>query len=138
MRWRDDSIPLVSGTGSATLAYRYATASTLTRDQLSLATSGGITEAGPAAHPYFFTGFLAEPGPAAQALLATAAIARARYHVAASVIAALVRDPVVTSNADRLRFESFSACCGVPAADQPGASPRQPDVRGVPRGCPAR
>lgn len=105
----------MSGTGSATLEYRYATASTLTRDELSLATSGGITEAGPAAHPYFFTGFLAEPGPAAQALLATSAIARARYHVAASIIASLVGDPVVTSNADRLRFESFSACCGVHA-----------------------
>jgi len=88
--------------------------STLLRDELSLATSGGITEAGPAVHPYFFTGFLAEPGPAAQALLATAAIARAQYHVAASTIR-MLRDPVVTSNADRLRFESFSACCGVHA-----------------------
>jgi hypothetical protein len=65
-------------------------------------------------HPYFFTGFLAEPGPAAQALLAAAAISRARYHVAASTIQ-MLRDPVVTSNADRLRFESFSACCGVHA-----------------------
>lgn len=97
-----------------TLAYRYATPSVLLRDKLSLATSGGITEAGPAVHPYFFTGFLAEPGPAAQALLATAAIARAQYHVAASTIR-MLRDPVVTSNADRLRFESFSACCGVHA-----------------------
>jgi SWIM zinc finger len=97
-----------------TLAYRYATPSVLLRDELSLATSGGITEAGPAVHPYFFTGFLAEPGTAAQALLATAAIARAQYHVAASTIR-MLRDPVVTSNADRLRFESFSACCGVHA-----------------------
>jgi hypothetical protein len=96
------------------LAYRYVTPSMLLRDELSLATSGGITEAGPADHPYFFTGFLAEPGPAAQALLATAAIARAQYHVAASTIQ-MLRDPVVTSNADRLRFESFSACCGVHA-----------------------
>ena len=104
----------MSQTGSVALAYRYATPSALLRDELSLATSGGITEAGPQAHPYFFTGFLAEPGPAAQALLATAAIARAQYHVAASTIQ-MLRDPVVTSNADRLRFESFSACCGVHA-----------------------
>jgi hypothetical protein len=90
------------------------TPSVLLRDELSLATSGGITEAGPADHPYFFTGFLAEPGPAAQALLATAAVARAQYYVAASTIR-MLRDPVVTSNADRLRFESFSACCGVHA-----------------------
>src|SRR5215472_18035794 len=95
----------MSQPGPVTLAYRYATPSVLLRDELSLATSGGITEAGPAVHPYFFTGFLAEPGPAGQALLATAAIARAQYHVAASVIR-MLRDPVVTSNADRLRFES--------------------------------
>ncbi|HEX4093396.1 MAG TPA: hypothetical protein VHZ33_32150 [Trebonia sp.] len=57
-------------TESATLEYRYATPSRLLRGALSLATSGGVTEAGLAAHPYFFTGFLAEPGPAAQTLLA--------------------------------------------------------------------
>ena len=109
----------MSETGPGTLAYRYAAASGLARqatdgDVLSLATSGGVTEAGPALHPYFFTGFLAEPGPAAQALLATAAIARAQYHIAGATIA-LLRDPVVTSNTDRLRFESFSTCCGVHA-----------------------
>jgi len=86
---------------------------------LALATSGGITEAGPAVgsalHPHFFTGFLAEPGVAAQALLATAAIARADYYLTARVMAMLRADPVVTSNTDRLRFESFSGCGGVHA-----------------------
>jgi SWIM zinc finger len=122
----------MSQTGSVTFAYRYATPSMLLRDELSLATSGGITEAGPAVHPYFFTGFLAEPGPAAQALLATAAIARAQYHVAASVIR-MLRDPVVTSNADRLRFESFSACCGVHARLDlpPGALEAAPVTSGT-------
>ena len=101
--------------GSGTLAYRYAVPSSLSRDGvLSFATSGGVTETGPTAHPYFFTGFLADPGPAAQALLACAAIARARYHVASSTLAVLI-DPVVTCNTDRLRFESFSGCCGVHA-----------------------
>src|SRR5215470_10298177 len=52
----------MSQAGSVTLAYRYATPSVLLRDELSLATSGGVTEAGPAVHPYFFTGFLAGPG----------------------------------------------------------------------------
>jgi hypothetical protein len=104
----------MSGTTDATLAYQYAAPSRLLRDELRLATSGGITDAGPAAHPYFFTGFLAEPGPAAQALLATAAIARAQYHIAGSTLQ-MLRDPVVTSNTDRLRFESFSGCCGVHA-----------------------
>jgi hypothetical protein len=48
-------------------------------------------------------------------MLACAAVARARYHTPASVIAAVSADPVVTSNGDRLRFESFSGCGGVHA-----------------------
>jgi hypothetical protein len=94
------------------VAYRYQSASTLHEGQLSLATSGGVTEAGPALHPCFFRGFLTEPGPAAQALLVTAAIARADYAAPARTF---TLDPVVTSNTDRLRFESFSGCCGVHA-----------------------
>ena len=96
------------------VAYRYQTASALAGAELLLATSGGVTEAGPALHPYFFRGFLTEPGPAAQALLATAAVARARYFDP-NLLASLAADPVATSNTDRLRFESFSACCGVHA-----------------------
>jgi hypothetical protein len=103
----------MSGTEPVSVAYRYATPSVLSAGVLSFATSGGVTEAGPTVHPYFFTGFLAEPGSAAQALLAISAIARAQYHVATATLA--LRDPVVTSNSDRLRFESFSTCCGVHA-----------------------
>ena len=131
----------MSGTESTTHLYRYAASSGLSRqalprelasgafrDVLSLATSGGVTEAGPAVHPYFFTGFLDEPGPAAQALIATAAIARAQYHVAAATVQVL-RDPVVTSNTDRLRFESFSTCCGVHARlDLPPSALSTPPV----------
>src|SRR5262249_1388033 len=51
----------------------------------------------------------------AAGMLACAAVARARYYTPASVIAAIAADPVVTSNGDRLRFESFSGCCGVHA-----------------------
>jgi hypothetical protein len=101
------------------LAYRYQVPSLFRRgpdhSEVVLGTSGGVTEAGPALHPYFFRGFLAEPGPAALGMLACAAVARARYYTPASVIAAIVSDPVVTSNGDRLRFESFSGCCGVHA-----------------------
>ena len=100
------------------LTYAYQ-ASSLVRparngSELLLATSGGLTEAGPVAHPYLFRGFLTDPGPAALGMLACAAVARARYYTAASTVSAL-RDPVVTSNGDRLRFESFSGCCGVHA-----------------------
>jgi hypothetical protein len=86
--------------------------------ELLLATSGGRAEtaaSGPAEHPYLFKGFLTDPGPAALGMLACAAVARSRYHTPASVIAAISADPVVTSNGDRLRFESFSGCCGVHA-----------------------
>ncbi len=82
--------------------------------ELTFATSGGVTEAGPAVHPYFFSGLLADPVPAALGMLACAAVARARYFRPPNVIA-ISRDPVVTSNEDRLRFESFSGCCGVHA-----------------------
>ncbi|WP_332642671.1 SWIM zinc finger family protein [Aeromicrobium sp.] len=99
--------------------YTYVRPSELTfgggRADLMLATSGGRTAAGPAAHPVFFDGFLGHPEQAAAALLAVAKVARTRYYMPPGMVAAILRaaDPVVTSNGDRLRFESFSACCGV-------------------------
>jgi hypothetical protein len=99
--------------------YRYVRPSVLTfgegQADLMLATSGGRTAAGPAAHPVFFDGFLGHPEQAAAALLAVAKVARTRFYMPPGMVAAILRaaDPVVTSNGDRLRFESFSACCGV-------------------------
>ncbi len=99
--------------------YRYIHPSALTfahgQADLLLATSGGRTAAGPAAHPIFFDGFLGHPEQAAAALLAVAKVARTRFYTPPGMLAAILRaaDPVVTSNLDRLRFESFSACCGV-------------------------
>ncbi len=102
----------------AELAYQYEVPSVIRRGpagtEVLLATSGGVTEAGPALHPYFFSGFLTDPTVAAAGMLACAAVARARYFTPGSVVA-ILRDPVVTSNEDRLRFESFSSCCGVHA-----------------------
>jgi hypothetical protein len=105
------------------LLYRYAIPSQVRRadggSELLLGTSGGVTTEtteGPAAHPYLFKGFLTRPAPAVAGMLACAAIARARYyHAPGSAIAEIIRDPVVTSNDDRLRFESFSGCGGVHA-----------------------
>jgi SWIM zinc finger len=94
--------------------YRYLAPSEVREDgdraEVSLATSGGAAE-----HPYFFTGFLAGPRQTAQALLVVAEVARTRYYEPPNMVAAriLAADPVVTSNLDRLRFESFSACAGV-------------------------
>jgi hypothetical protein len=72
---------------------------------MALQTSGG-----PAANPRFFRGFLTTPQPAAAALLGVAEVARTRYH---QPISPASLDPVVTGSEGRLRFESFSGCCGV-------------------------
>lgn len=77
---------------------------------LNLETAGGLTPTGADAHPQFFSGFLGAPQAAARALLAVADVASARYYQR-TLRASL--DPVVTGNGDRLRFESFSGCCGV-------------------------
>ncbi|MEV7308046.1 SWIM zinc finger family protein [Streptomyces microflavus] len=95
-------------------ALAYARPSALESSQvgavLGLETAGGLTPRGAEAHPRFFAGFLSAPRVAARGLLAVADVAAARYYQRA-LPASL--DPVVTGNGDRLRFESFSGCCGV-------------------------
>ncbi|MFE2044694.1 SWIM zinc finger family protein [Streptomyces sp. NPDC059477] len=95
-------------------AYAYAQPSavrtTARGTALGLETSGGVTPAGPVARPHFYSGFLTRPQVAAAALLAVADVAGARYY---RPELARLRDPVVTAQGDRLRFESFSGCCGV-------------------------
>jgi hypothetical protein len=91
-------------------AYTYSRPSGLAGGLLGLSTSGGTTAAGPREHPHFFSGLLTRPAPAAAALLAVADVAQTRYHQPRPTS---FRDPVVTCNGDRLRLESFSACCGV-------------------------
>lgn len=101
--------------------YRYARPSEVAfvdgRTEVLLATSGGVTSHGAEEHPVFFEGFLGHPEQSAAGLLAVAKVARTRFYSPPGMVAAQVRaaDPVVTSNGDRLRFESFSVCCGVHA-----------------------
>ncbi len=85
--------------------YRYLAPSALRQRSLALQTSGG-----PTPNPRFFTGFLTTGQAAAVGLLAVAEVARTRYHRPVSPASL---DPVVTGSRDRLRFESFSGCCGV-------------------------
>lgn len=77
---------------------------------LGLETSGGLTPDGAQDRPTFFAGFLTSPQTAARGLLAVADVAAARYFDPGR---RPLLDPVVTGNGDRLRFESFSGCCGV-------------------------
>lgn len=99
--------------------YRYARPSSVQvldgHASLHLSTSGGMTSSGASARPQFFDGFLGHAEQSASALLTVARVARTRFYVPPGMLASILRaaDPVVTSNADRLRFESFSACCGV-------------------------
>ena len=104
------------------LAYRYGVPSRLDEYAgLALATSGGSTPEGEAACPYFFSGFMERPDVVAAGLLAVARVARTRFYVPPGMVptpgGGLTRigmlDPVVTSTAEGLRFESFSVCCGV-------------------------
>ena len=94
--------------------YRYLNPSVLEAGALRLATSSAAS-AGTGAHPHFFDAPLAHAEQTAVALLVVARVARTRFYVPPGMLAAVLRaaDPVVTSNGDRLRFESFSACCGV-------------------------
>jgi hypothetical protein len=93
--------------------YRY-------RRQSRVDTSGGVdlrlaTSGGPVEHPYFFDGFVERAEVVAAALLVVARVARTRFYTPPTMLAAilLAADPIVTSDGARLRFESFSACCGV-------------------------
>ena len=93
--------------------YSYRSPSVLAAGGMDLATSGGTAlrgPSGPGSHPRFFNGFLHRPGIAAAGLLAVAEVARTRYFQPAET---RFRDPVVTSDGEKLRFESFSVCGGV-------------------------
>ncbi len=90
--------------------YRARSAADPATGRVGLETSGGLTTTGRVAHPRFFTGFLAAAEQAATGLLAVANVAQARYY---NPQLTALRDPVVTCGGDRLRFESFSGCCGV-------------------------
>ncbi|MGH9222709.1 MAG: SWIM zinc finger family protein [Acidimicrobiales bacterium] len=80
------------------------------RVDVALATSGGGV-----ADPVLFRGRVEPPALVARLLLCIARVSRNRFYTPAAMIAHQLRlaDPVITSHGDRLRFESFSSCCGV-------------------------
>lgn len=94
----------------AVAVYRYPFDSTLDRGGLSLAASG-VGGAGGS----FFSGFAEHPKVLAESLLVLARISRTRFYVPPGMLAAVLRaaDPVVTVSPGAMRFEAFSACCGV-------------------------
>ncbi|HEY8584518.1 MAG TPA: SWIM zinc finger family protein [Capillimicrobium sp.] len=113
------------------VAYEYPYASHLGAGRLALATSGGDA----AAEPVFYAGGLRRPALAARLLLAVSDNAARRYYTPPGVLEATLAaaDPIVSSDGERLRFESLSACCGVYVrADlMPQALERAPVSRGT-------
>ena len=95
---------------AAELVYQYARPSSVGPEGLALATSAPDR----APEPYF-RGFLERPDMSSAALLCVARVARTRFYVPPGSAARGLADPVVTSEPGALRFESFSACCGVHA-----------------------
>lgn len=94
-------------------SYRYPFSSSLDvkagQGHLRLAACGG-TEA----RPHFFRGRLVEPAKGAALLLAVSKVAQSRFYTPPAMVQRILReaDPVVTSGGERLRFETFSLCCG--------------------------
>ncbi len=70
---------------------------------------------GRAANPFFFEGDLANPRRAADLLRGVMTIVKTRFHIPPAMLSRILAesDPVVTCNDNCLRFEGFSACCGV-------------------------
>jgi hypothetical protein len=122
----------------------------------SVAREGGRTalrlvpDRRPVQGAWFVRGRLRSPRRAAELLLAIGEVARTRFFIPSPMLQKILRlaDPVVTSGRDRVRFESFSACCGVYArldlfgaaldADEIGAGTTNVDLGPEMRGALAR
>lgn len=100
--------------GSVDHLYRYASSSNLVQEdaglRVQLHTSGGAAD-----FPYFFQGALRRPRQTAQLLRVLSNVVKSRFHLPPAMLKKILatRDPVVTSGGGLLRFEGFSACCGV-------------------------
>lgn len=103
-------------TAAATVNHRYlypfqsAIDTAAGHKRLRLATSGGLEQ-----HPYFFQGRMRYPRRTSDLLLACSEVSRTRFYHPGELQERLLAaaDPVVTAGGERLRFESFSVCCGV-------------------------
>ena len=105
--------------------YRYPFSSYVGTDGdefgLNLATCGVRHD-----HPYFFRGRLREPRVAADLLLVLSKVVQTHFFL----IQPPLRDPVVTSSPELLRFEGFSGCCGVYARADLPAQAFDRDIQG--------
>jgi hypothetical protein len=101
------------GSDSATAVVhidRYATPSSVSAAGIFLAASSSSASTAP-----FFSGSLAAPRRGADLALTLAQVVRTRYYTPPGMVQRLIQqsDPVITCGGGLLRFEGFSACCGV-------------------------
>jgi hypothetical protein len=89
---------------------RYTTPSSVRSDGIFLAASSSGASAAP-----FFSGCLVVPHRGADLALTIAEVVRTRYYTPPGMVQRLIQqsDPVITCGGGMLRFEGFSACCGV-------------------------
>lgn len=94
-------------------AYRYRHASRFdpATHRLQLATYTSVEQGS----PYFYVGDLRRPRQASQLLRTLFRVVQSRFHVPAAMLGRILAqaDPVVTCHPEQLRWEGFSACCGV-------------------------
>jgi SWIM zinc finger len=89
---------------------RYATPSTVSSAGIFLAASSSSASSAP-----FFSGCLAAPRRGADLALTIAQVVRTRFYSPPGLVQRLIQqaDPVITCGGEMVRFEGFSACCGV-------------------------
>jgi hypothetical protein len=102
----------MSGRGAAAVEHLdlYTSSSTASASSIFLATSSTGKNAAP-----FFSGRLLTPRRGADFALGLAEVVRTRYYTPPGMVQRLIQqsDPVITCGGGLLRFEGFSACCGV-------------------------
>src|SRR5437016_9611017 len=89
---------------------RYAAPSSVSSAGIFLAASSSSASIAP-----FFSGSLAAPRRGGDLALTLAQVVRTRYYSPPGMVRRLIQqaDPVITCGGEVLRFEGFSACCGV-------------------------
>ena len=99
-------------TGALTIEHvdRYTAPSSVTPAGIFLAASSASASTTP-----FFSGYLVAPQRSADLALTIAEVVRTRYYTPPGMLQRLIQqsDPVITCGGGMLRFEGFSACCGV-------------------------
>ncbi|MBC9934536.1 SWIM zinc finger family protein [Chitinophaga qingshengii] len=95
-----------------TISYSYPTPSALIAGSEPRLLLAGYSEIAKHPAPAFFQGHLTQPYTTARCLIALSNVVRASFTLAPAQ-AGMMKDPIVTAGAEKLRFEGFSQCAGV-------------------------